>query len=171
MGTPHVILVRAAYYGILSLFTDFVEVLSEVLLKNRRRRSLRWGTGMRFIQECCVVPDFVNTKLRFLVVLRHIVIRYGDVRGTRTPPASSRHPLRRLDLEPRWSPLSPHPVAAAVKCVQPVWNEPLFLPRASMSLRWCCHLAFRRRRVSMGRGTSTVACECCSHRGLKATNV
>src|SRR5258708_4934759 len=40
-----------------------------------------------------------------------------------------------------------------------------------MGLRWCCQLAFRRRRVSKGRRTSTVACECCSHRGLEATNV
>lgn len=137
MGTPHVILVRAAYYGILSLLTDFAAALSAELLKTRRGR-------------------------------RH----QGRQREGNTCPASQfMAPLATLKALLVFS-VSTHPVARSSKVhYSLVWNEPLFLPRVPNSLRWCCPLTFRRRRVSKGRRTSTVACECCSHRGFEATNV
>jgi hypothetical protein len=92
MRMPHVILVEAAYYGILSLLT-----------------------GVRFTQECCMVPDFVNTERRFVVVLRHMVIRYGDGRA---PPASLTAPLATLRAS-LVSSAGPHPVARSSTCSLP----------------------------------------------------
>lgn len=71
MDTPNVILVRAAYYGILSLFTDFVVAWPE--------RAVSDGAE----------EDFASTKRWFLVVLPQIV-GYGDVRGLPGSPAAAK---------------------------------------------------------------------------------
>jgi hypothetical protein len=88
MVTLHVILVEAFYCGILLLFTATVGALSG------QEEAFDGVPGVRFIQECRVVPDFVKTERRFLVVFGERV-PYQPVHGTG---------LRRL--EPGWSPLS-----------------------------------------------------------------
>lgn len=159
-GAPRVTLVRTGYYGILSLLTDFTEVLPVAFLRNATKKS---SMGSRALHSRMLLGScFVYTERRFLVVLRHSIITHGNVTGMRAiSQFTAPLPTLRASLVSFVSPL--HPVARSSKGGEPVSDAPSFLPRASRSLRRCCHLAFRRPRVSKRRRARTVAGECCSH--------